>query len=743
MVDTRAATSAGTADGNRDGGNEGQARGNSDGVMAGSRDGLAQGRDRCTQDMNRQYYDRGFADGSSQGDREGRGAGHEAGIADGSGRGNQAGAADGRSRADAQARNDSAAPGAARGMDQANQSDAGQRGQADGAPVGDRQAQDRANSYDYDRGHTDQRTAFQNDAVLNNDTFSQRAPVTSKSRLSLIDKVKHLAQAMNINLMGLVGVDKLTDGLNLSDAQVVNSADVSVNTGYPVPNPDNRYFDDSRRWPTQEEKAAYGVAYRKGYNDGFRSNYMTMFDRSYQPARAAADQAGCADAQRQDYRPVYNRGFQEGRDRAYKAAYDAEFASASDAAYRASFPPASAAAYSQAYPSLYNQYFEAARAQAYASRVNQIYQANYEQARQARYNQVYPGYAQAAYNRGKVDETADFQARPVRLLTADVLETIPNGVYEPGETLRLKINLRNFIGSVLKGSDVRLQLRSSDNGVVLAESDASLVRDLRSKSVTAVTDALEFRLLESAANRTVHMTLSVLYQGRNVGNQDIALRPQYIADIKLASDISLKEGMPTTVRISVRNQSDVTTDDGFKIGLIWDSSKVLVVNPEVTVGGLAPDQTRIVEFTVIGRTIDTSINAPIAVQALSQGRRIGLTDLSRSVPVLNDYRIELKNSLSALRGNGVVRAQYILKNVSSRFLFKGLQLKIRVLDAQGNVASGVQVIGPNPQYLQPVQRGASVDFVIPLVSQGLPSGGVLELEVQEDGQTVVIHQAAI
>ena len=520
-------------------------------------------------------------------------------------------------------------------------------------------------------------------------------------------------------------------------------SNVSVTTGYPVPAPDNRYFDDSRRWPTPEERAAYGVAYRKGYSDGFRGSYMTMFDRTYQPARAAGDQAGCADAQRQDYRPVYDRGFVEGRDRAYKAAYDAEFRSAADAAYRASFPPASAAAYAQAYPALYNQHFEAARAQAYASRVNQVYQASYEQARQARYNQVYPGYAQTAYNRGKADETADFQSRPVRLLSAEVIETIPNGVYEPGETLRLKVSLRNFLGGTLKGGDVRLQLRSQDSGVVISEADATLVRDLRSKSVTAVTDAMEMRLLESAANRTVKLTLTVLYQGRNVGSQDLSLRPQFIADIKLAGDISLKEGMPTTVRVSVRNQSDVTTDSSFKLGLIWDSAKVQVVNPEVTVGVLAPNQARTVEFTVIGRTLDNSISAPIAVQAISSGRRIGLTDFSRSVPVLNDYRIDLKNSISSLRSGGMVRAQYSLKNVSSRFLFKGLQLKIRVLDAQGRAVSAVQVIGPNPQYLQPVAKGTSVEFVIPLVSQGLLNGGILELEVQEDGQTVVIHQAAI
>ena len=41
---------------------------------------------------------------------------------------------------------------------------------------------------------------------------------------------------------------------------------------------------------------------------------------------------------------------------------------------------------------------------------------------------------------------------------------------------------------------------------------------------------------------------------------------------------------------------------------------------------------------------------------------------------------------------------------------------------------------------RPIAQGESESFVVPVLSNASNSGGTLQLEVQEDGRTVVVHQ---
>ena len=79
--------------------------------------------------------------------------------------------------------------------------------------------------------------------------------------------------------------------------------------------------------------------------------------------------------------------------------------------------------------------------------------------------------------------------------------------------------------------------------------------------------------------------------------------------------------------------------------------------------------------------------------------------------------------------------------MSSRLVFGALELYGRVFDSNGREIPEARWIGFNPQFLLPLERGEQAKFVIPVVlPQGL-SGGMVELEVRENGVPVVIHQA--
>ena len=130
----------------------------------------------------------------------------------------------------------------------------------------------------------------------------------------------------------------------------------------------------------------------------------------------------------------------------------------------------------------------------------------------------------------------DPAARPVRLLSAEVTETIVNGVMEPGEALRVRLKMRNFAASNLLGRDVQVTIQAQNtSGVVISEAQASLVKDLNPQSVTTVSDALEFRLNENTVGSAQTFRVSLSYQGRAVGSQIVTVNPRFLTELSFAS----------------------------------------------------------------------------------------------------------------------------------------------------------------------------------------------------------------
>ena len=460
---------------------------------------------------------------------------------------------------------------------------------------------------------------------------------------------------------------------------------------------------------------------------------------AYRAARDAARRNGCDDARRQNYRPDYDRGYSEGKDRGYRDNYDRAYQSAYQSSYNATFGPASQSAYQSSYNGYYQTHYEEARSAAYQSRYSDIYDASYSAAHDRKYNEVYAGFAAAAFQKGQVDEAADFAARPVRLLNANVVETIDNGLFEPGEKLRIRLSLRNF-GGQLAGRDVRVQVEAIDaNRVVISQGDATLVRNLNANSETNVRDALEFQFTESAVNRASNLRLKVTYQGRDAGSQTFTIVSKYLMAVTLAEDPVLKEGLEAPVRFYVVNQSPKSSVSGSVLKIQTDANKLEIKNASLVIPDLAPGQKTVIEFTGIARVSDNQVQIPMVLQALaSDGRRVGATEISTSASVRNDYKIDVTSDISNLRNRGVVRVNYRIDNVGSLRLSKGLQLRARIVDTAN--ASNFVTVGPSPQYLAPLENGQSASFMIPIMSKAANDGGTLELEVQEDGVPVVISR---
>ncbi|MGE0616749.1 MAG: hypothetical protein AB7P04_14045 [Bacteriovoracia bacterium] len=713
QADPAGARSQGVSDGSADGAREGNERGPAEGRQAGLGKGFQDGFNKCEREEKERYYREGYRTGLLEGERIGRYDGDRAGEIDGRNRGDRDGDADGIARADRDAASVAVPLGTQRGIDEANRSDAPQRGDRDGIIAGDQEAQETARRVDYPRGRKDYRDARMAEAVENRDTFSQRA-------------------------FGGFAPDLL--GEEAGETHGLTAAE-SMNF---FASPDNRYYKPRRTYPSDEENRAYLAGYGSGYPSGFQSAYNGTYNNAYNAAYNAGYNDGCAKARAQDYRQDrvrgYNDGYRDGYAQEYRRAYDRAYADA----YRDAFRDASEAAYRRTYDAAYARHYEDARQRAYAQRVNELYTAAYNAAKRRKYDEVYPTYAAQQYKLGQADEAEDFRLRPVRVQSAQVTETIVNGLYEPGEPLRLTVQLRNFDASALAGRDIQFQLEALDaNSAVISEASATLKRDLRRKSVTDVTEALEFRMNESAVNQAKAFVLKAFYQGRQIGNSQLVVTAKFMTVVTYAEPPELQEGIESPVKMKVTNQSQAATEANLLVTFESKPEDLQITVGSAAVGVLQPGESRVVEFRAIARKPGSSIKIPVFFSANlgpadRGGRRVGLLDEMKEIPLKNDYRIGLKNSIGGLRKAGTTRAEYVITNISSRVSSRGLQLKASFLD---DADANLVVLGPNPQYLKPIRRGKSLSFVIPVMSKRDNDGGTLVLEVQEDGRTVVVHQA--
>ncbi|MEK6704193.1 MAG: hypothetical protein AABZ06_00220 [Bdellovibrionota bacterium] len=708
--DVSKARHEGHADGNVDGAREGRVRGPVEGESAGRDCGYREGYARCERDGRRHAYDSGYREGFIRGELEGQTFGSRQGDVDGQLRGTSEGRLDGEQRADRDAFAEATPLGREKGRQEAEASDAAQRGDADGTVAGDKEAFQKAQAEDYPRGRKYYRDERYAEPIENEDSFFNKL-VNGVARV--FGKPAFNAKTLSLNALNIVSTQ-------------------------PGATPDHRFYNPRRTYPTPDENNAYRSGYDQGYNSGFSSTYQSSYSSAYNMAYRHGEEHGCREAKHKDYRLDFERGFVEGKSVGYNRAYQLAYDQAYRYAYNASFSTASDQAYRNSYQMYYQRHFESARAAAYAERVNELYRRAFNSAKKAKFNEMYPIYASQEFDRGKQDEARDFDERPVRLLNAEVMETIPNNLYEPGEPLRLKIKMRNFADVGLDGRDVKVKLQALDGASsIIAESETNLSRDLMRKSRTTVSGLLDFSLTEDSVGEAKSFRITLFCKGRVAGEQVVVITPMYMVAMAFAEPPVLREGLESALKLRLKNQSSVATDSGFLVNFKSSSQLIEIVRPQVNVGVLNPGEERVIEFVAIGRETGNA-KIPVAFEGVSgTGRRIGLMDEIRDIPVMNDYVIDVVSGATSLRMAGISRVEYKIRNVSSRLILKTLQLKIRIKAKEGDPFA---VLGPNPQYLSPILNGQTSGFVAPVLVRGANSGGTIELEVQESGRTVVLHR---
>ncbi|MBL7715686.1 MAG: hypothetical protein JNL01_09480 [Bdellovibrionales bacterium] len=698
--------------GQNDGQAEATERGATEGALAGAQIGARDGYDRCYASQGQQEYQSSYAQGSTDGNRDGLNVGANDGNARGLADGQRDGDREGSKMADVQAARDAAGPGEQQGRLEADRSDAAARGAVAGRSDGDSDAYRRAFDVEYPRGQRDVRAEM------------EKLPVLSRDWISQASLAQPLMASSGQNQVGVI-------------------------------QPDYRHYDDSRVWPTIEETDAYKGYYRNGYLDGFGRLFPMLYDQAYRSAYTPAQQAGCQKAASADYSAQRRQGYDEGRAKAYKIAYDSAYAQASKSAYPGAYSVAQQFAYQRDYQPFYQKHFELARQRGYKARYDALYVAAYDPAHTAAYAKAYSGYAASAYQAGRAAETNEFKLKPLKVLSLTLDETIPNGVFEPGEPLRFSVKVKNYAGQAIDASKVKLTVtaaNASDSGKNVIISDASqlLAKNLKPQSETDVTDALGLRLTESAIKKSITVNFELTYEGRRIHFESKTITASFLSTLRLVSPLGLQEGLTTQANIEVTNQSNQPTSSKTKVKMLWNTSEVEILQPEATVGVLKPGEKKIVSFLMKGRTTRSQVDVPIAFQVTDSGsgteRRIGLMEFQSQVPVMNDYRISIDSDLSGALKGGLVRAIYKITNQNSRLVLRPLLVTLRFLspDQKTLSATTASVIGPNPQYVRPLENKASRNFVIPVVvNQGMAKGSIFELEVQEEGEVVVIHRGVL
>ncbi|MCM2276811.1 MAG: hypothetical protein NDJ89_01890 [Oligoflexia bacterium] len=704
--DTNDAWYDGQRDGLAAGRQEGRSRGSSEGRNRGISDGESRGLQECAIEYERREWQRGFDEGTREGTYEGDRAGRSQGQSEGYNRGLSEGRQAGLQRAEATAEREAGPPGAARGYDEANRSDAAARGQVDGRAAGEADARRDAINEDFPRGRQAVRDEMEQSPVLSRDEFSQLAPTAADPVTATGSFVRSRMKSMSL-------VSDSPGGMSLFN----------------------------RDYPTPEERAAYQRGYRSGYDSGYSEAYQDTYDRAYREVYDSSYQRGCQQARNGNYRDDYDRGYYEGRTQAYNEAFRRAYDFSYRAAYDPAFRSAEQDAYDQNYAEFYRRAFEDARTRAYAERTGELYRQAFDRAREARYAELRPGFGEQEFQRGRAEELRDFEERPLRLLDAQVVETNANGLMEPNEALRLQLSLRNFSKSTIDGKQVLLQLDALDeNAVVVSSRQMPLAHDLRPQSITSVKDAFEFLMKDSAVGRTVAVRLKVLFRDRNAGEKDLTVRARYALEIQLTGAPEFRNSLETTLRLTLKNVSQAATEPVLKLSLSGGASDLLLPVTEQTVAGLAAGESRVVEFPIATRTSEAAVALSIqATVTNASQRKLGIQPVTQSIPVICDYKIVGRGGTEDLRASGTAKLKFQVHNNEPAEVNRKLAVRLSFFKPDGSVAN-ITVVGNNPLELIRINKGKALALTLPVRVNQANSGGVVQMELLTEGRVILIHR---
>ena len=470
--------------------------------------------------------------------------------------------------------------------------------------------------------------------------------------------------------------------------------------------------------------------------DAFRNACVGEFNRVFGPAYERAANRRYVDAESQGINDGRNAGFDETYPRSKAIAYS----SYRDHTYALTEP----AVFQQRYPSFCASHTRTGHDNGYATEYARLFSTAEAIARANKYNEVYPGLAKAWYEQGTKDEAASFAAYPVRLLSVEPTETIPNRRFEPGEPLEVKVTVRNFADTAVAGKDVKILLASS-NASTVTTGEQTLAQSLKPQSVTVVTRALGFMLADTSINQATHF--GVTLQGKATGEQKaFTTTTLYQTDVNVAYAPKLSEGLKGQIALTVENNSTAATTNAMlslqpQLGLLDVITNPVAAGPmAASADGQAKGGSFSAAFGVILRDNRAPSVLPIVATLQNEsGRVIGKLDTVQSVDAQNEYRFSvIRGDLNELRKTtqGTV-LKFRIRNVKSSVDNISLSLQTKIV---GPEALNFNLLSPKVQKLPPVSEGGTTTFSVKVSSDKPNSGAIIEFTVYEGNKPVVIRQ---
>lgn len=413
---------------------EGRERGGVDGRYDGEADGYQQGLIQGQQNLQSEAWQSGLSQGQTEGATAGRTKGQKAGLKLGTEEGQVEGQRRGRKSADQAALKAVSERARTEGRERAALADPKKDGVIQGKQAGIVRAQARADEIDFPRG----REAYRQEQF--------QRPIQQESEVR---------QAQ------------------LSGALPLWYRRSAVHFGRRArPGCDYRYC----RYPSDNEE--FQRAYRKGYYAGYCSAYDSQYNWRYRTAFDSNFRWGLNQARGVNLEEHGKQAYQEGYQASFEKSFQTAQESARKQAYTSAFEAAFQAAYETHYPEFERTHYVQLEEQAFQELYGPVFQSVFDKHEQTSFQKHYPEEARVAYQTGRRVEKADFEKRPVRMLSAWLTPTDIVGLQ------LVSLKLRNFSDGTVAGHRIKVEF---------GDENSRLYHPLPANSVTIVTGIFRVR----------------------------------------------------------------------------------------------------------------------------------------------------------------------------------------------------------------------------------------------------------
>lgn len=597
----------GTSDGRSDGAREGRERGAVDGFADGRRQGFDDAAERLGKEL-------GEREGQQKGEREGFDRGSHEGREKGERDGAREGEADGRTRAE----QESAGPGQSQGTTEAERSQARVLGTRDGTAGGEQDALSQAKKVDQARGHEQYRTE------------RWHLPPRSRQRYT-VPRV-----GADMPLQAALAANDLTDLVAWGDDPK-------------VPSPDRRYWRSSPPYPDAHRAHWYASTYGGAYHDGFRDAYRS----EYASARVRGREAGRSDARGRDLKgsSVWRRAFDDALSAAYRRVFDQVFPRAFEDARRGAYAETFGRLSRETREREYPPAFERHRQSAYEARYNALYGETFKAAHDARFAALYAGLAKQWYAKGRADEMASFQARPIRIAYVAVRDD-GDGVVAPGETVHLDVVLRNFSNAAVRPGKLGLAIDSKPaDTLAAAERRPGLPCGLAPGEELEIVDLIRLQASPNAVGRTCVLDARLRLNGQEVDALTQEITVQWPVTAKLEGAASMVEGLPATWSLVLENKSKKPIPS-MQVKLSTDSGQLSLPSTVLSVEVLAPGASATLPIEVMGWRTRETTPPQVTVEVTGDGRVLNRTALPLTADVHSPFTVDYVGGKMRLRDSG-------------------------------------------------------------------------------------------